>query len=92
MGNMKAKEVAIVVGSVRYNGFTFKVTAYDKDKIISRICKAVFLNNSRNTEEKRTISAKTGVIIVAVAVLLAISVKAAVMMHRTSAKITGSKS
>ena len=34
MGNMKANEVAIVVGSVRYNGFTFKVTAYDKDKII----------------------------------------------------------
>ena len=34
MGNMKAKEVAIVVGSVRYNGFTLKVTAYDKDQII----------------------------------------------------------
>ena len=31
---MKANDVAIVVGSVRYNGFTSKVTAYDKDKII----------------------------------------------------------
>ena len=41
MGNMKAKDVAIVVGSVRYNGCTFNVTAFDKDKII------IFKSNSK---------------------------------------------
>ena len=56
MGNMKAKDVAIVVGSVRYKGFTFKVTAYDKAKLlfsnlrVNRICRTIFLNDSRKIE------------------------------------------
>ena len=100
-GNMKANDVDIAVGRAKYKGFTSSTIACKKYKIFSSKYIIVFTKNVIDLSELfilyycmrfLTNSTKMGMKMVAVAVLLAISVNAAVIMHRTSTRTRGSKS